>query len=724
MTLRAGHGPCPRPGAVGSWRGAGPGWFHGGWLRCLPAVWVAAAGAWAQSLSGPLWSTYVGGTGDDWITRVAARADGRVAVAGGTLSGGWIHGGFDTDYGGSGDGFVVVLDALGARLWSTYLGGGGADTANAVAMDAEGNVFVVGSTRSTGWAKQGWDTTHGGGSDGFLAKLAADGSLAWSTYLGGTADDACTDVAITSQGHIVVAGATASAGWAGQGTGTAYNGGTQDAFAAAFDADGGLRWAAYLGGDDEDAAYSLAVAPTGRLAVTGSTRSEDWFENGFDLSPGGGTDAFVLILGGSGAPDWGTYLGGSGDDTGLGVAWSADGAVLVAGETSSAGWTAAGADVTHNGGSDGFAAKLGADGAHVWSTYLGGTQADDTRDIAVDGDGHVLLSGLTYSGIWLGGGLDVTYGGSGDGYVAKLDAQGGHLWSAYLGGFSQDTANGIAVDDSGTIVAAGESLSTGWLRNSVGGGYNGSADGFVYTLTDVEVPLSYLAEIGPDQVALGRGLWDVTGPYGTAVEGNPLVLDLAQDAAGRLTGTGSLILDSALPAPFDVPLTIKGKVKGARGVVSLKASAKGRLKGIPGDAAAKVQAALKITLALEPDTRLLTGQIVAKVKRGKESQTWTAPVQWALPADMDGTFTQAFDLLAIGVNVTGTGTLTLSNGRACLLEATGTAGNGELKLQLAGDSNDPDSRGIRMQLVVLPGEEGAATLEGCSGKAFGQSLRW
>ena len=96
----------------------------------------------------------------------------KVSVVGQTRSVSWIAGGFDTVYNGSYDIFIVVLDTSGVFQWSSYLGGPNEDVAADVQADEFGNLFVTGRTASDGWVRKGFDTSYGGASDAFLARIA------------------------------------------------------------------------------------------------------------------------------------------------------------------------------------------------------------------------------------------------------------------------------------------------------------------------------------------------------------------------------------------------------------------------------------------------------------------------------------------------------------------------------------------------------------------------
>ena len=430
------------------------------------------------------WSTYLGGIYDDHGRGIAVDASGNVLVTGRTYSSGWIAGGYDATFNGMWDAFVIKLSPDGAHLWSTYLGGSDADYGHSIAVDASGNVLVTSLTFSYGWTAGGYDTSYDGGVDAFVAKLSPSGTHLWSTYLGGSSGDYGYAIAVDASGNVLVTGETYSSGWTARGYDTTHNGG-YDAFVAKLSPSGAHLWSTYLGGSSNDRGDDIAVDASGNVLVTGRTYSSGWTAGGYDITHNGGTDAFVAKLSPTGAHLWSTYLGGSNTDSGYGIAVDASGNALVTGLTSSSGWIAVGYDATHNGSGDAFVAKLSPGGTHLWSTYLGGSSTDEGRGIAVDASGNVLVTGSTNSSGWTAGGHDITHNGDMDAFVAKLSPTGAHLWSTYLGGSGTDEGRGIAVDASGNVLVTGETESSGWTAGGYDTTHNGRFDAFVAKLRDL-----------------------------------------------------------------------------------------------------------------------------------------------------------------------------------------------------------------------------------------------
>ena len=327
----------------------------------------------------------------------------------------------------------LVIDPV--LSYSTYLGGSGADGGFGIAVDpTTGDALVTGWTTSTDFPTANpLQPNLGGGGDAFVARLRADGSaLVYSTYLGGTGDDYGYGIAVDpATGDALVTGWTQSTNFpTANPLQPTYGGGYYNAFVARLRADGSaLVFSTYLGGSGVDRGLGIAVDPTtGDVLVTGDTGSTD-FPTANPLQPnfGGGDDVFVARLRADGsALVYSTYLGGTGDDYGYGIAVDpATGDALVTGLTESTNFpTANPLQPTNHGVEDAFVARLSANGsALVYSTYLGGSDNDEGTSIAVDPTtGDALVTGVTYSTNFpTANPLQPTYGGGYfDAFVARI----------------------------------------------------------------------------------------------------------------------------------------------------------------------------------------------------------------------------------------------------------------------------------------------------------------
>jgi hypothetical protein len=378
----------------------------------------------------------------------------------------------------------LVIDPV--LSYSTYLGGSGNDAGFDVAVDASGSVYMTGSTDSS-------DLSPLGGTNVFVAKLNPAGTeRIYLAIIGGSGDDTGFSIAVDNTGSAYVAGSTNSVDFPVMNSPqVAFGGGSQDAFIAKLNPSGsGVVYATYFGGSGNDAAFGLAVDSTGSAYVTGSTDSPE-------LSTLGKTDAFVAKLNPSGSERlYLSTLGGGGDDTGFEIAVDGDGSAYVVGATDSTNFTTVNAMQPNPGGAqDAFVAKLNPAGsALVYSTYLGGTGNDAGFGIAVDTIGNAYITGSTNS-------PQFSTLGDSDVFVAKLTASGdSRMYFAILGGSGDEVGFSIAVDATGNAYVAGSTDSSNFtaanpLQQSIGG----SQDAFVAKLSPAGSTLVSSTYIG------GRG---------------------------------------------------------------------------------------------------------------------------------------------------------------------------------------------------------------------------
>jgi|GEM_PF-707572 len=262
--------------------------------------------------------------------------------------------------------------------YSTFLGGSGNDEGNAITVDSSGNAYVAGGTFSSNFPTAGpLQGTRAGSEDVFVSKVSADGTtLLYSTYLGGSGEDEANAIALDASGNIVLAGETQSTNYPTQNAlDTSFGGGTcsghpcEDAFVTKLNAAGSaLLYSTYLGGSGTDEGQAVALDSAGLIYTTGSIASSSGLtlRNAYDSNFNGLTDAFVVVfnpaLSGSASLLYSTYLGGSNDDEGDAIAVDSGGAAYLTGITLSSNFpTSAGArQGSYGGGSrDAFVVKIG-----------------------------------------------------------------------------------------------------------------------------------------------------------------------------------------------------------------------------------------------------------------------------------------------------------------------------------------------------------------------------
>lgn len=416
------------------------------------------------------YSTYLGGNRDELGQGIAVDASGNAYVTGATPSLNFptTTGVLQADSGGNLDAFVTRLNTTGSALvYSTYLGGENDDLGLDIALSGSGDAYVVGQTFSANFPTTpgAYQTAPGSDSDVFVARLDATGSvLVYSTYLGTDSFDVGLGIAVDSVGNARVTGYTTgdfpTTPGAVQQT---YGGGAFDAFVSAFSATGALVYSTYLGGGSNDIGLGVAVDPSGNTYVTGVTPSTDFPTTSGAYQPvlGGGFDAFVSAFNTTGTFVYSTYLGGTGNDDGRGVAVDSSGNAHVTGFTSEGGFpiTVGAFQTMPAGAQDAFVTKLNRTGsALVYSTYLGGSGNEVGFGIALDLSGNAYVTGYTPSLDFpvTNGAFQATLGGSFDAFVTGLSATGASLvYSTYLGGAGDDFGNGVAVGPAGNVHVVG-----------------------------------------------------------------------------------------------------------------------------------------------------------------------------------------------------------------------------------------------------------------------------
>jgi hypothetical protein len=375
-------------------------------------------------------------------------------------------------------------------VFATYLGGRGDDEGTALAVDADGAVLVAGTT-----ASDDFPTTSGafqreplGASDGFVAKLSADGArVLFASRLGGSAEDSLAALAVTASGQLTLAGSTRSRDFpvSASSCGPTPRGG-RDAFVARLDARAErLIFAARLGGSDDDEARALALDAEGCAYVAGRTSSHD-----FPTTLGAydrercGLDGFVAKLSGGGRTlVYSTLLGGSGQDEVLGLALDPERRAVVVGWTQSGDFPFDGTYAAP-GRKDGFVARLSDTGnALVHATPLGGGSADEALGVALDPLGAAWVVGETRSS-------DFSVGpeaprarllGPSDAFLARVSSAGRREFATYLGSEGEDQLTGAHFDRAGTaLVLCGTSTGLAYSeRGPLAGKRRGSSDAYV-----------------------------------------------------------------------------------------------------------------------------------------------------------------------------------------------------------------------------------------------------
>lgn len=414
------------------------------------------------------WSTYLGGANSDYGRCVAVDSAGSVYVAGNSQSSDW--GGFNGVPWEMPDAFITKFAPDGSVAWTSFIGGDSTDAVYGIAVDGSGNVYVAGQTNSTNF--DGGLPGFGGGHDAFVTRLNTNGTVAWTRFLGGAGYDSGAAIALDNSGNVFVAGYTDSAGWASGGADTVHGGNDHnDGFIAKVTPAGAVAWSSYIGGQNSDSAYGIATDASGNAYVTGHTYSENWVAGGSDTTYEGLGNAFAARFNSNGTLAWSSYISATFWPLEYGYGNSVGFAI----DTDAAGNSYITGEVWANDfdyGKNAFVAKISPGGSRQWLVYPGSTVGDEVgRGIALDATGNIWITGTTTSPDFALNGYDTTFGGyDGDAFVAVLGSGGSLEWSTYVGGEGEEHGRGIALDAFGNAYVTGYTASDGWTQ----GGYDTS----------------------------------------------------------------------------------------------------------------------------------------------------------------------------------------------------------------------------------------------------------
>ncbi|MEG3972205.1 SBBP repeat-containing protein, partial [Microcoleus sp. T2B6] len=559
-----------------------------------------------------VYSTYIGGIGNEYGFGIAADSQGNAYLTGQVDPGYPITPGAFQPTAPNYTAGVTKLNAAGnALVYSTFLGTSTSGAlGNGIAVDSSGNAYVTGPT-GDGFPIVGNSSQfYGGGIDAFVAKVNPTGSgLVYSTYIGGSAREDAKAIAVDSEGNTYITGVTYSTNFPTRGAldGVTPRGvyykilqefnsskfdssiSSQEAFVTRLNKGGQVDSSTYLGGNGDDEGVDIAVNGSGNVYVVGTTSSTDFRTSPLYLSQlqaanAGGKDAFITKISkdyfidnnglqpASSESSYSTYLGGSGDDSGVRITADSAGNAYVAGNTTSTNFPTKNAiQSVSGGGKDAFVTKINSSGeALVDSTYLGGSGDDNGSGIAVDASGAVYVAGSTTStNLPTANPLQAANGGgASDAFITKIIPGGPQVKIVESGGSTNVAESGTT--DTYTVVLTNQPTANVAIALNTDSQIQPIA-GISFTPTNWFVPQTVTVSAVDDAVA-------ETSPHSGPITHTAISTDASYNGAGvsfTVNGTAgntvkANITDNDTAGVSITPTTANATEGGATGSYTVK----------------------------------------------------------------------------------------------------------------------------------------------------------
>lgn len=448
-----------------------------------------------------IFSTYLGGQGDDHVTSLALDNKNNIYVVGYTSSTDFpTKNPFQNTNAGWIDVFITKIKPNGQSLvYSTYLGGQlngtgqGSDRGSAIAVDEKGAVYVTGTTWSRDFPiKNAIQTELAHCSDVFISKLNSRGNkLIYSTYLGGNAKESGYAIAVDENQVVYIGGYTDSYNFPTENPFQSDLKGNGDAFIAKISPQGNqLLYSTYFGGKGADDAYGIAVDKTGAIYIAGYTSSNDFpTQKPYQRTLGGNSDAYVTKFNSQGNTLlFSTYLGGSDWDWANAICLDNKNCIYITGMSQSQDFPIKKAYQKNLAGeTDVIIIKMKPKGnALFFSTYFGGSDNDYGDDIVQDSNNNIYVTGFTKSSDFpVKNPVQETYGGGfSDLFVLKFKPRGKSLfYSTFLGGTNADFGSSLAVDKNSCAYITGYTLSNDFpLKRPLFNSYSDQHDVIIFKI--------------------------------------------------------------------------------------------------------------------------------------------------------------------------------------------------------------------------------------------------
>lgn len=469
------------------------------------------------------WAKKDGGYMHDWANAIGRDASGNLYMIGNTNSSSIS---FDTitlattaDNGNSNNLFIVKYDVNRKAVWAKSIGCmSSAESANGIAVDANGNSYITGSFNCPTINFGSFTLTHSpGASDNmFVVKYDTNGNALWAKSAGGTSTNGSmlavgNDISIDANGNTYVTGSFATPDIV-FGNDTLINAGFGSDFIVKYDINGNVLWAKYAGNSAYDPNNSIATDANGNSYLTGSF-STTMTLGGITLTSAGGSDLFVAKYNTNGNVLWAKSLGNGNDESTGDIAIDANGNSYITGNFSGSITNVGSTILTSAGAQDLLIVKYDTNGNVVWTSSAGGDRTEAALGIAVDSNGNSYITGWHNSVLFSFGTYytNATGQGTTNLFVLKYDASGNKLW--IMGGgngpYNDTQGRDILVDGAGSIYITGFFnadlcyLGTLPLKNTNPFNAGGLKDPFIWKLCNSHAPLPTITANGPTTFCQG-----------------------------------------------------------------------------------------------------------------------------------------------------------------------------------------------------------------------------
>jgi gliding motility-associated-like protein len=415
--------------------------------------------------------------------------------------------------------------------YTTYYGGTSEDYAYGIAVDDSLRVYVVGSTSSDPLpdVAGNYQDEKAENDDGYIIRFNPNGTLAWATYYGGSEVDIVESVDVDNTlGRVYMIGRTNSEDLPGT-TNSRY--GDLDAFITAFDTAGNFITSRYLGGTSFDRGEDIVIL-NDQIYVTGYTSGGSFPTTPGAAQPvhAGGDDAFFTILDTGLNVIYSSFFGGSEGEGSFAIGVNSNDEIVIAGRTFSTNFpilTPNPTSVSLGGEEDAFVAKFSANGTPLFSTLMGGTGLDVFYDLTIDSSDNIYLSGRTKSpninfpGNPYKDSISNPTGDRSDILIAMYNNAGILQWGTYFGGSAEDVANGMDVTAAGIVTITGETESNDYpvTPSAEQPVKRADADAFILQF-DRQGILLYSSYLGGNDFDYGRSIFYSTDETEYYVAGN------------------------------------------------------------------------------------------------------------------------------------------------------------------------------------------------------------